>query len=109
MGALNVLAPETGLTGACAALRLNRASVYRDDARRRHLWNSTIPVAPRPRPPLALSATERETLLEVLYSERFADCAPRTVYAMLLDEGRYLGSVRTMYRLLVDSGQSRER
>jgi len=56
-----------------------------------------------------LSDTERQTLREVLYSERFADCAPRTVYARLLDEGRYLGSVRTMYRLLAAVGGSHER
>ena len=43
------------------------------------------------------------------HSERFADCAPRTVYARLLDEGVYLASVRTMYRLLAAEGQSRER
>jgi putative transposase len=44
-----------------------------------------------------------------LYSERFADCAPRTVYARLLDDGVYLASVRTMYRLLAGQGESRER
>jgi len=50
----------------------------------------------------------RQALREVLYRENFADCPLRTVYVRLLDEGRYLGSVRTMYRLLAVSGQSRE-
>lgn len=54
----------------------------------------------RPRPPLALPIVEQEYLLGVLDSERFADTAPATIYATLLDEGHYHGSVRTMYRLL---------
>ncbi len=65
--------------------------------------------ASRPRPPLALSPIEQQVLLGALQCERFADAAPATVYATLLDEGIYLGSVRTMYRLLADAGQSRER
>jgi len=109
MSALNTLAPEIGLAPACAALRISRASIYRQDARRRRLLSSPRQPTPRPRAPLALSDTERQTLREVLYSERFADCAPRTVYARLLDEGRYLGSVRTMYRLLAAVGGSHER
>jgi hypothetical protein len=60
-----------------------------------------------PSGPRALSAPERQALLDVLYSERSADCAPRTVYARLLDEGVYLASVRTMYRLLAGEGQWR--
>ncbi len=61
------------------------------------------------RPPLALDAQENALLLDTLYSERFADAAPAAMHAMLLDEGRYLGSVRTMYRLLNTQGSSRER
>jgi putative transposase len=109
MGALNQLAPDIGLAPACRALALNRSGVYREDSRRRKLVRPAPPPAPRPPAPLALSELERHTLLEVLNSERFADCAPRTIYATLLDEGRYLGSVRTMYRLLADAGQSCER
>ena len=48
-------------------------------------------------------------LLATLNGERFADIAPAAVHATLLDEGRYLGSVRTMYRLLAAQGGSRER
>ncbi len=107
MSALNVLAPDIGLAPACAALRINRAGVYRANVRRRHLLSPRLQAKPRARAPLALSELERRVMLDILYSERFADCAPRTVYATLLDEGRYVGSVRTMYRLL--AGQSRER
>lgn len=42
-------------------------------------------------------------------SERVADCAPRTVYATLLDEGQYLCSWRTMYRILAEADEVRER
>lgn len=64
---------------------------------------------PRSTPPLALLAAERITILELLNSPRFADCTPYTAWARLLDEGRYLASVRTMYRILAASGQSNER
>jgi len=109
MGAVNALAPEVGLTRACAALRVPRSAVYRDDARRRRLGVAPVMRSPRPAPPLAFSAAERQALQEVLCSERFADCAPPTIYATLLDDGIYLGSVRTMYRLLAADGQARER
>jgi putative transposase len=109
MRALNVLALDIGLAPACAALRINRAGIYRDNVVRRRLLSPLRPANPRPRAPLALSPLERQTVLEVLCSERFADCAPRTIYATLLDEGRYVGSVRTMYRQLAASAQSRER
>lgn len=99
MSALNELAPAIGLAPACAALRINRSRIYRQDARRR-LLISPKQSTPRCPAPLALSAPERQGLLDVLYSERFADCAPQTVYAKLLDDGVYLASVRTMYRLL---------
>lgn len=108
MNALHVLAPEIGLAPACAALHINRAGIYRQDARRRRLSSPRHPT-PRPRAPLAFSEPERHALLDILYSERFADCAPRTIYARLLDDGRYVGSVRTMYRLLATVGGSRER
>ena len=59
--------------------------------------------------PRALSAVERAEVLGVLHHERFVDQAPASVYATLLDEGRYLCSVPTMYRLLRAAGEVRER
>lgn len=109
MGAVNDLAPVVGMATACFSLRIPRSTVYRNDVRRRIL---TIPLENqlhRPAPPLALSDAERLALREILCSERFADCAPSYIYATLLDEGVYLGSVRTMYRLLAAGGQARER
>ena len=69
----------------------------------------TIDFTHRPRPPLALSEPERRVVLEVLHSERFVDAAPRQIYATLLDEGRYLCSVRTIYRILEAEQELRER
>lgn len=109
MGAVNALAPDVGLAAACSVMRVPRSGVYRDDARRRLLEGTQSPAVARPVPPLALDAAERVALRELLCSERFADCAPATVYATLLDEGRYLGSVRTMYRLLATEVGCRER
>jgi putative transposase len=108
MTALNGLAREVGLAPACAALNLPRSSVYRHDAKQRHLSLGAAPTV-RPTPVLALSDTERNDLLGILDSERFADQTPYAIYATLLDEGRYLCSVRTMYRVLASAGQVRER
>jgi putative transposase len=103
------LASQIGLAPACAALQIHRGAIYRERARARRLIEVAPTLRQRPRPPLAFSDTERARLLDCLYSERFMDCAPRSVYASLLDEGRYLGSVRTMYRALKAQGQSGER
>ena len=64
---------------------------------------------PRPTPARALSTDERDVVLEKLNSQRFADQSPRQVYAKLLDEGDYLCSVRTMYRILDENQSTRER
>lgn len=66
-------------------------------------------VRPRGVQPRALLAAEAAAVLETLHSQRFVDVAPASVYATLLDEGVYLCSVPTMYRLLRARGESRER
>jgi putative transposase len=106
MRAIVELAPHIGTRSACRIFALNRGFVYRT-----RLWHRTVagPCVSRPRPPLALSPMEQQVLLGVLNSERFADVAPATVYATLLDEGQYYGSIRTMYRLLAAQGQGGER
>jgi len=83
--------------------------VYRARAAARRLIAPLRPVTARCRPPLALSIPERQRVLDTLNSDRFAECSPRQTYATLLDEGVYLGSVRTMYRLLAGCDQVRER
>ena len=109
MNAVNRLAPDVGMLRACATLGVNRSGVYRKDARRRHLHAAAVIASPRPPAPLAFNDAERQAVMAVLCSERFADCAPPTIYATLLDEGVYVGSVRTMYRRLADNSQVRER
>jgi putative transposase len=89
------LTPIIGTRPACRALGASVASVYR---RRRPLEPRTP--KPRPTPARALSERERERVLEVLHSERFVDVSPEETYATLLDEGTYLCSTRTMYRIL---------
>jgi putative transposase len=98
------VAPEIGLAPACRALRVSRATAYRHRDPRPRTGRR-----PRPKPVLALSEQERSEVLDVLHSERFVDDSPAQVYATLLDEGTYLASERTMYRLLAAQGESRER
>jgi len=99
------LTPIIGTRPACQALGASVATVYR---RRRP--PEPRPPRPRPTPERALSEAEREAVLAELHSERFIDCAPEHVYATLLDEGVYLCSTRTMYRLLAARhGSVRER
>ena len=108
MLAVAELAPHVGLRSACQAFALNRGFVYRDRAGHRVTASRHVPRA-RPRPPLALSIAEQDLLLGLLDSERFTDVAPAAVFATLLDEGRYHGSIRTMYRLLAAHNQTGER
>lgn len=105
MDAFHCLQPITGVTSACTALGINRAEIYRQRAPRRH----TMPPKPCVRSALALSEAERQEIITILDSERFVDVAPAAIYATLLDEGRYHGSVRTMYRVLKAALQTGER
>ena len=65
--------------------------------------------SPRPTPPNALSPAEREAVLDALHRPDHADLAPAQLWARLLDEGTYLASMSTMYRLLVAAAESRDR
>ena len=98
------LVPTVPTRRALHALGAAHATWYRRRAPR-------VPgvARPRPAPPLALSSLEREQIVETLNSARFADCTPYTAWARLLDEGTYLASVRTFYRVLAAEGQVCER
>ncbi len=109
MSAVISLAGEVGVAAACCALRMPRSALYRDRASRRSCELPAPILAPRQRPPLALSEHEQRVVLEVLNSPRFVNCAPAAIHAHLLDEGRYVASVRTMYRLLQGCSAVRER
>ncbi len=99
------LGQAVGLRRACETLGVNRAALYR----RRDRRAGKCLCGPRPEPPLKLSEEERQTVLDLMHSERFLDASPHTIYATLLDEGRYYCSVRTLYRLLEQAGELRER
>jgi len=102
--AVEELTPIVGTRPACQALGVAPATIYR----RRRPPEPGAP-KPRPKPARALSEEEREEVRAVLYSERFVDRSPAQVCATLLDDGRYLASERTMYRILADRGETRER
>jgi putative transposase len=96
-------APALGVKAACDALALPRASYYRA---------IHPPVAGPRRPPATprkLTAEENAEVLALLHEDRFVDLAPAEVYATLLDERRYVCSVRHMYRVLEAHQEVRER
>jgi len=93
--------PSLPISAACSALRVPRATYYRSKQ-------------PHSEPALreqrrALSPVERRAVLDILHEPRFADLAPAQIYAVLLDEGRYLCSERTIYRILAAHRELRER
>jgi putative transposase len=102
MTGLVALIPVVGIVAACAALHVSRASYYRAQ-------KPAPSRKPRPRPARALSDEERAHVLATLDSEPFMDRAPAQVFAKLLEDGVYLCSRRTMYRVLATAGQVRER
>jgi putative transposase len=94
-----------GTTSLCQALDVPRASFYRQQ----NAQSTTALIVTRRPPEHALSQAERQTVLTILHEPRFVDMAPPHVYAQLLEEGRYLCSIRTMYRLLAAQDEIRER
>ena len=101
----NAIEAMLGTRVACAAVGRPRATHYRRQAPPTPA--STPP--PRPSPPNKLSDEEMGQVLDVLRSSRFVDLSPAQVFHILLDEGTYLASVSTFYRLLRSAGEVRER
>jgi transposase InsO family protein len=89
---------------ACAAIGVPRSTVYR-----RSRPKPARSVRARPSPARRLGEAERAAILDLLHSERFVDQPPAEVYAALLDEGVFLASPRTMYRVLADAKETKER
>ena len=101
------LAPVGAMTAAiCAAVGVSRATVER---RRSRLATPAVTSRLRPASARALTAPQRQIVLDLLHAPRFADQAPAEIYATLLDEGIYFCSIRTMYRILGQNGEVRER
>ncbi len=67
------------------------------------------PPAPRTAPANKLSVTDTDALLAAMNSPPFVDLAPAQIWAVLLDSGRYMASISTMYRVLAAQGEVRER
>ena len=101
MNAVVSLSNDVGIRTACSALDVPRAGFYR--------WRTPKEKVIRPVPPLALSCAERGSVLDLLHSDRFVDKAPQEIYATLLDEKEYVCSVRTMYRILAQENELKER
>jgi putative transposase len=117
--AIGELTPLIGVRVACQATGRAPASYYRAHCKQSSAQSDTfsstataqddLPVGRESAQPRALSVAEREHVLAVLNGERSADMAPAAVYATLLDEGTYLCSQSTMYRLLRERGQTGDR
>ena len=105
MGLLEDLTdPLVPVATACEALGASRATLYR------HTQLPAPQIVGDPAPsPRRLSAGERALVLETLHAPEFADQPPTEVYATLLSRGIYLASIRTMYRLLAEQGETTER
>jgi len=105
MAVITEQSPTLGVAPVCRALAVPRATYYR--------WQQPRGAAEAPEParriPRALPPEERQHVLAILNDERFADLPPAEVYATLLDEGKYVCSVRTMYRVLQENAQVHER
>jgi len=102
MQSVEAFGKSVGVQAACAALIVPRSSLYR--ARAPQAVRSSPKISAR-----ALSQVEKTKVREELNSERFQDRSPREVYATLMDEGRYLCSYRSMYRILDENHEVRER
>jgi putative transposase len=97
------LGKHVSVAVACRALGVPRATYYR------RLSGSQARTQVRKKPARALSEAERQRIIEVLHEDRFVDKAPHEIFPTLLDEGVYLCSPRTMYRILQSLAEVRER
>ena len=112
MNAVTELSPTVGVFSACAVLGVARASFYRQRPRLgpavSRISEPALPLQ-RPAPARSLSPEERASVLAVLHEERFQDRSPAAIQATLLDQGQYLCSTRTIYRILEQEGEAGER
>jgi putative transposase len=103
MAAVIEAAPKLGVTATCAAFGVARPTYYR---KRAPMFG---PKPPRPSPLRRIGEPERKAVLATLHEPRFIDQAPAEVFATLIEEGRYVCSVRTMHRILAENAETRER
>ena len=96
---------QIGTFSLCQALKIPKASFYRQQTKKA----ATALAATRKRPEHALSDAERQTVMDTLHESSYVDLAPPQVYTQLLEQGQYLCSIQTMYRLLRANNKVRER
>jgi putative transposase len=110
MQAVMEAAPIIGMGAACKAMVLPRSTYYRRrDGHGAKESNGSSSTTPRKQSERALDQAEKQQVLDALHCKRFIDKSPGEVYATLLDEGVYLCSERTMYRILAANKEVRER
>lgn len=108
LGEVEDLGSHIGRLRACQTLGIARPSWYRWKRPAADRAPSAIAGLRKPQP-RALCEIERQRIVHALTEPRFCDLAPSAVYAALLDEGTYLGSISTYYRVLRANEQVRER
>ncbi len=97
--------PIIPVAAACSVVGLSRATLYRGRAPTTPSRTDHV----RPPSPRRLGEEERRQVLAALHDPEFADQPPTEVYATLLSRGVYLASIRTMYRMLSELGETKER
>jgi putative transposase len=100
----DVADPRVPIARACAALGVSRATLYRNT--RPAPLRSWVQRAPNPR---RVSDAERTAIVDTFHSAEFVDQPVPEVYGALLTRGIYLASIRTMYRVLAELGETQER
>lgn len=106
MDAIAALPVDCGIiNAACLALGVSLATYHRRQAATRQPYAPS----PRPTPARALGSDERQSVLDLMHGPAYGDSAPAEIYASLLDQGVYLCSIRTMYRILDQHGEVKER
>jgi transposase InsO family protein len=105
MNYIKQISDEKGvaLTALCDSLQISRATLYRENKTEHSSALCTR------KPHNALSEEQKQKILDLLHEERFIDATPYDVYYTLLDEGQYIASIRTMYRTLLEVGESQDR
>jgi len=93
---------EIPVSALCQGLSLPRATYYRHQSEKQDDQATSPPIN-------SLTEEQRQKVLDLLHSERFVDLAPYPIYYTLLDEGEYHCSIRTMYRLLAEKGETKDR
>ncbi len=99
---------HVALSSLCDGLELPRSTFYRNQVGDQLSDNAQL-LGPKRSPHNALTIAQKQEILALLHCERFVDATPYEVYYTLLDEGQYIASVRTMYRILLENGESQDR